>query len=98
MLAAARSLQDAYPVLTGPSVRKLRSVLRRYFAAEWTPEDVIWHAEHERDGAPITCEDAVRHPAGWLARRLARWTEPDGTLGAARRRPRAEACRARALP
>ena len=79
VLAAARSLQAAYPVLTGPSVHKLRSVLRRYFAAGWTPEDVIWHAEHERDGAPITCEDAVRHPAGWLARRLARWTGPDGT-------------------
>jgi hypothetical protein len=78
-LAAAEALRGPDPVLRRISARELRSILRPYFAAKWTPQDVLWHAAHERDGAPLTSEDEVRHPAGWLRSRLARWTGPDGT-------------------
>jgi hypothetical protein len=78
-LGAAEALRGAHPVLSRLSARELRSICRVYFRAQWTPQDVIWHAEHDLDGSPLRYGHAVILPARWLAWRLARWTAPDGT-------------------
>jgi hypothetical protein len=57
-------------VLRRLSARELRSILRVYFRAGWTPEAALWHIEYGH---------TVIVPAAWLRSRLARWTAPDGT-------------------
>jgi len=66
-------------VLSRLSARELRSICRPWFDAEYTPQDVIWHAEHDLDGSPLGYGHAVILPARWLRWRLARWLGPDGT-------------------
>jgi hypothetical protein len=78
-LGAAEALRGAHPVLSRMSARELRSALRLWFTAEYTPQDVIWHAEHDLDGSPLGYGHAVILPARWLRWRLARWLGPDGT-------------------
>lgn len=66
-------------MLSRLSARELRSICRPWFDAEYTPQDVIWHAEHDLDGSPLGYGHAVILPARWLRWRLARWLGPDGT-------------------
>ena len=97
-LGAAEALRGAHPVLSRMSARELRSICRPWFAAEWTPQDVIWHAEHDLDGSPLGYGHAVILPARWLRWRLARWLGPDGTPLPPRSRQLADAAeRARQL-
>jgi hypothetical protein len=50
-----------------------------FTAAAWSTSDIIWAIDHEPDGRQHRHRLAnVRHPAGWLRWRLARWLTPDG--------------------
>ena len=50
-----------------------------FTAAGWTPGDLTWAVDHDPRGRQHRHRlSSVRHPAGWLRWRLARWLDPDG--------------------
>jgi hypothetical protein len=50
-----------------------------FTAAGWSTSDLMWAIDHDRDGRQHRQRLAnVRHPAGWLRWRLARWLTPAG--------------------
>jgi hypothetical protein len=80
MLAAAELLRRRNPVLRRLTARHLRSLLKPYWAAGWTPADVLHVMDHLPDGRLHPHTHPVRHVAGWLRYRLAIWHAPDGGL------------------
>jgi hypothetical protein len=79
-LAAAKTLRRRNQVLRRLTARHLRSLARRYWAAGWTPADVLYAMEHLPDGRQHPHTHRVRHVAGWLRYRLACWHIPGGGL------------------
>ncbi len=82
MLAAAELLRRRNPVLRRLTARHLRSLLKTYWAAGWTPADVLHVIDHLPDGRQYPHTNPVRHVAGWLRYRLAAWHVPGGGLHA----------------
>jgi hypothetical protein len=78
-LAAAEQVRRDLPVLRRMSARAVRSAVRVYFRAGWTPADVAYALDHLPDGSRHIRTDAVRSPARWLAWRLGLWRSADGT-------------------
>ncbi len=75
---AARALQIRLPILGRISPAYLRSMTQRFFAADWSPLDVMHALDHDRRGRPYTYRDPVAHLAGWLKTRLAEHCDGDG--------------------
>lgn len=78
---AARALQERLPVLGRISARYLRSLTMRYYAAGWTPLDVIAALDYDRHGRQHGYRDPIRHLAGWIRARLAEHDQADGEPG-----------------
>jgi hypothetical protein len=79
-LAAAETLRRRNPVLRRLTARHLRSLAKAYWAAGWTPADVLYAMEHLPNGRQHPQTHSVRHVAGWLRYRLACWHTGGGGL------------------
>ena len=78
-LGAAQAIQERAPVLRLLSAEHLRSLLRPFFATgSWTAGDALEAIDHDRDGRQRSYTNPVRHPAGWVAARLAGWQDRSG--------------------
>jgi hypothetical protein len=77
-LAAAETLRAEHPVLRRMSPRAVRSALRVYFQAGWTPADVLHALETLPGDGPHRFGERVGDPPRWLRWRLSWWLE-DGT-------------------
>jgi hypothetical protein len=97
-LAAARAMQERVRLLRRISGEHLRHLARPFFAAGWTPRDVLHALDYEPGGRQHGYSTAVRSAVGWIRFRLAAWLGPDGIplpsrsqqLAGARRRVLAE--------
>ena len=97
MLAAAGELQHRCPPLTQITARHLRSILRPWWLAGWTPADVLHALDHRPAGELWPHTDAVRAVPGWVRSRLSAWHTADGKpLPSPSRQRRAEHDRQRA--
>jgi hypothetical protein len=77
-LAAAEALRRDHLVLRRVSARAVRSAVRIYFCAGWTPADVAYALDFRPDGRQHIQTEPVRSPARWLACRLSWWLGCDG--------------------
>src|SRR5262249_29258382 len=77
-LIAATVVQHRSAGLQWLSPQHIRYLARPYFAAGYTPADVLYALDHDPSGRPYGYSAAVRHPAGWAAARLGRWLGPSG--------------------
>lgn len=73
MLHATNRLQDESPVLARITTRRLRSLLRPWYAAGWCPAQVLYALDHSPDAALRWHTAHVRHVPGWIQHRLAAW-------------------------
>jgi hypothetical protein len=97
-LAAALAVQEHARDLRRLSPEHVRHVSRPYFAAGWTPADVMHALDHEPSGRQHGYTSGIRSPAAWAKYRLGLWLGPDGLplpsrsqlVAAARRRVLAE--------
>ena len=76
-LTAARVMQERARVLRRVSAEHLRHLARPFFAAGWTPRDLLHAIDHEPGGRQHGYTSGVRSPAGWIRSRLAAWFGPD---------------------
>ena len=76
--SAARAMQERARVLRRLSGEHLRHLARPFFAAGWSPRDVLHAIDHEPGGRQHGYTSGVRSPAGWIRSRLAAWFGPDG--------------------
>ena len=85
-LAATQRLQQQAPVLNRIPAVRLRSVLKPWFLAGWTPAQVLYALDHTPDGQARWHTADVRHVPGWIRSRLAAWDghTPPQALGAGR--------------
>jgi hypothetical protein len=77
-LAAAAVVLSRAPVLRDLSPRHVRHIARPFFAAGYSPGDILHCVDHEPDGRSHGYVTGVRHPAGWLRHRLSLWLSPAG--------------------
>jgi hypothetical protein len=77
-LTAARVMQDCFRVLRRISSEHLRHLARPFFAAGWSPRDVLHAIDHEPGGRQHGYTAQVHSPAGWARSRLAAWLGSDG--------------------
>ena len=96
-LAAAQVMQERARVLRRISAEHLRHLARPFFAAGWSPRDVLHAIDHEPGGRQHGYTSGVRSPAGWIRSRLAAWFGPDGVPLPSRSQRLAEAA-ARSSP
>lgn len=106
MLAASRALRHQLPPLRRISDRHVRSILRPFFLAGWTPADVVTAVDHfpVSDGWtpwPHDGAHGVTNVGAWFKHRLAAWRDATGTVRPSpsqrsRRRQAEAAARARA--
>lgn len=97
-LAAAEALLWQAPTIRRMSARLLRHVLRSWWDAGWSPNDVLYALDHTPDGQPWRYVGRVHTPAAWIRHRLAAWRDQAGAaLPSRTQRVRAagEALRAR---
>ena len=74
-LAAAQVMQERARLLRRISAEHLRHLARPFFAAGWSPRDLLHAIDHEPGGRQHGYTSGVRSPAGWnplTARRLVR--------------------------
>ena len=77
-LAAAQVMQERARVLRRISAEHLRHLARPFFAAGWSPRDLLHAIDHEPGGRQHGYTSGVRSPAGWIRSRLAAWSGPNG--------------------
>ena len=77
-LAAAQVMQERARVLRRISAEHLRHLARPFFAAGWSPRDLLHAIDHEPGGRQHGYTAGVRSPAGWIPSRLAAWFGPNG--------------------
>ena len=95
-LRAAGLLQDQsgrVSPLAQLSDRCLRHLARPFFAAGWTPADVLHAIDHEPGGRQHGYTAEVRSPAAWVRSRLAEWLDVSGVPLPSRSQQSAEARR-----
>ena len=76
-LAAAQAMQERARLLRRVSAEHLRHLARPFFAAGWSPRDLLHAIDHEPGGRQHGYTSGVRSPAGWIRSRLAAWFGPD---------------------
>ncbi|MEU4836158.1 hypothetical protein [Streptosporangium sp. NPDC023615] len=74
MLRAAQALRFHSVILRRLSARHLRSILRPFFAAGWTADDVLHGLDHRPNGSAWTLTSDPSYVPGWIRYRLAPWT------------------------
>jgi hypothetical protein len=77
-LAAAAVVLSRAPVLRDLSPRHVRHIARPFFAAGYSPADIVECLSTEPGGRSHGYTAAVRHPAGWARARLSLWLSPAG--------------------
>ena len=77
-LAAAQVMQERARLLRRISAEHLRHLARPFFAAGWSPRDLLHAIDHEPGGRQHGYMSGVRSPAGWIRSRLAAWSGPNG--------------------
>ena len=92
-LAAAQVMQERARVLRRISAEHLRHLARPFFAAGWSPRDLLHAIDHEPGGRQHGYTSGVRSPAGWIRSRLAAWFGPNGVPLPSRSQRLAEARR-----
>ena len=92
-LGVAQAMQKRGPVLRRLSAEHLRYLARPFFAAGWSPRDVLHAIDHEPSGRQHGYTSTVRSPAGWIRSRLAAWFGPNGVPLPSRSQRLAEARR-----
>ena len=92
-LAAAQVMQERARVLRRVSAEHLRHLARPFFAAGWSPRDLLHAIDHEPGGRQHGYTSGVRSPAGWIRSRLAAWFGPNGVPLPSRSQRLAEARR-----
>ena len=92
-LAAAEALQERARLLRRLSAEHLRHLARPFFAAGWTPADIMHAIDHDPRGRQHGYSAGVRSPAAWIRARLAAWLCPDGIPLPSRSQQLAEARR-----
>ena len=76
-LAAAQVMQERARLLRRLSAEHLRHLARPFFAAGWSPRDLLHAIDHEPGGRQHGYTSGVRSPAGWIRSRLAAWFGPN---------------------
>ena len=76
-LAAARAMQERARLLRRLSAEHLRHLARPFFAAGWSPRDLLHAIDHEPGGRQHGYTSGVRSPAAWIRSRLNDWLGPD---------------------
>ena len=76
-LAAAQVMQERARLLRRISAEHLRHLARPFFAAGWSPRDLLHAIDHEPGGRQHAYTAGVRSPAGWIRSRLAAWSGPN---------------------
>jgi hypothetical protein len=92
-LAAAQAMRERARLLRRISSEHLRHLARPFFAAGWSPRDVLHAIDHEPGGRQHGYTSGVHSPAGWIRSRLAAWSGPDGVPLPSRSQRLAEARR-----
>ena len=64
-LAAAQAMQERARLLRRVSAEHLRHLARPFFAAGWSPRDLLHAIDHEPGGRQHAYTSGVRSPAGW---------------------------------
>ena len=70
-------MQEHARLLGRLSAEHLRHLARPFFAAGWTPADLLHALDHDTRGRQHGYSAGVRSPAGWVRSRLAGWLGPD---------------------
>jgi hypothetical protein len=78
-LAAAQAMRERARLLRRISAEHVRSLCRSFFAAGWSPLDVLHALDHDPAGRQHGYSAEVYSPAGWIRARLAEWCRNDGT-------------------
>ena len=86
-------MQERARLLRRLSAEHLRHLAWPFFAAGWTPADLVHAIDHDTRGRQHGYSAGVRSPAGWIRSRLAAWLGPDGTPLPSRSQQLAEARR-----
>lgn len=76
-LGAAQALQERARPLWRLSAEHLRHLARPFFAAGWSPRDLLHALNHSPSGRQHGYTSGVRSPVGWIRARLAEWLGPD---------------------
>ena len=76
-LAAAQALQERLRLLQRISGEHLRHLAWPFFAAGWSPRDVLHAIDHEPGGRQHGYTSGVRCVPGWVRARLTEWLGPD---------------------
>jgi hypothetical protein len=86
-------MQERLRLLRRLSGEHLRHLARPFFAAGWTPADLVHAIDHDTRGRQHGYSAGVRSPAGWIRSRLAAWLGPEGIPLPSRSQQAAEARR-----
>jgi hypothetical protein len=86
-------MQERARLLRRISAEHLRHLARPFFAAGWSPRDLLHAIDHEPGGRQHGYTSGVRSPAGWIRSRLAAWFGPNGVPLPSRSQRLAEARR-----
>lgn len=75
-------VQRRVPATRSVSFKAMRSILRPFFLAGWTVNDVVHAVDYRPDGSlwPHEGSRGVRVPKGWLPYRLSAWVDDAGTV------------------
>ena len=76
-LGAARAMQERARILRRISSEHLRYLARPFFAAGWSPRDVLHAIDHSPAGRQHGYTSGVRSVPGWVRARLTEWLGPD---------------------
>ena len=86
-------MQERARLLRRLSAEHLRHLAWPFFAAGWTPADLVHAIDHDTRGRQHGYSAGVRAPAAWIRARLAAWLGPDGAPLPSRSQQLAEARR-----
>jgi hypothetical protein len=76
----AAALQQRALAARRLSVEHVAALVRVFVVAGWSMEDLAYALDYAPDGSAHWHSAPVRSPAGWLASRLAWWTDAAGTV------------------
>lgn len=77
--SAAEAVRRRCPPLKPLSAKHIRHLLAPWFAAGWSPLDVVHALDCEPGGREHGYIAAVRHLPGWIRSRMSLWLDPTGS-------------------